>query len=116
MGGNFLLIWDILIPLIMLIYGGKLWLYTPELGASSGFSTKYVSRNKDTWKEGNKFGGKLLIIVGVALGILTVLRRLVLRSSFTWMYFIFMAIELALIFSIVPLINAHVKRKFGITD
>ncbi len=117
MGSNFLLIWEILIPVIMIGYGIKLWFYTPAFGTGKGLSTNYSQRNKEMWLEGNRFGGKLLVIDGVVIGILSLLRNLVLPPvGISWLYFLFMAIELALIFSVVPLINVHLKKKFNITD
>ena len=114
---SMLRIWEILIPVIMIGYGIKLWVNPPAFGTGGGLATKYSQRNKFTWQAGNRFGGQVLVIDGVIIGLLALLKKLVLPAQgISWVYFVFMAIELALIFSIVPIINAFLKKKFRFKD
>lgn len=114
-------VWDAIIPIIMIIYGIKLWQDPPKYGegdphaGNKGLPTKYTQLNRETWKEGNKFGGKLIALFGAIIGILTLVDRYVLKGEAPLPVRLGkVVIELALILIIVPLVNAHIKKKFNI--
>ena len=112
--GNFMLIWSILIPVIAVIYGFRLWQSPPKYMDSKGLNTPYTTKSKEAWKEGNVFFGKVLIVFGILIGVISLLENVAVpKNSPMWVYIVFTLAELAIIALIIPVVNGHVRKKFG---
>ena len=112
--GNFMLVWSILIPAVAIIYGFRLWQSPPKYMDSKGLNTPYTKKNKEAWKEGNTYFGKVLIIFGAIIGVISILENTVVpKNAPAWVYLLFTLIELGVIALIIPVVNMHVRKKFG---
>ena len=58
---------DILIPLLMMVFGWLLEYKTPIKNAIYGYRTSMSMKNNDTWKFANRYCGKLWIRCGLIL-------------------------------------------------
>lgn len=73
---------DILIPLLMVLFGWLLEHKTPRKNAIYGYRTSMSMKNNDTWGFANRYCGKLWIKCGlILLFISVILMLLVIRSS-----------------------------------
>ncbi|QAA33112.1 SdpI family protein [Clostridium manihotivorum] len=55
-----------IIGLVFALIGWMLMKYPPEnINSSLGYKTPFAMKNKETWKEGNRFCGKMLFIGGI---------------------------------------------------
>ena len=64
----FMLICNLIIPLIMVIAGGLMWKRCPkEINRIIGYRTKRSMKNDDTWKFAHSFCGKLWWIIGLII-------------------------------------------------
>lgn len=64
----FMLICNLIIPLIMVIAGGLMWKRCPkEINRIIGYRTKRSMKNDDTWKFAHSFCGKLWWIMGLII-------------------------------------------------
>ena len=69
----FVLISDLLIPVIQIIFGWVLWKHCPKSVKNVyGYRTKWSKKNRDTWKFAQEHCGRTWLKIGVALLILTV--------------------------------------------
>lgn len=72
-GGNSMKNWfimlgiDILIPLLMMLFGWLLKHKTPRKNAIYGYRTSMSMKNNDTWVFANRYCGKLWIKCGLIL-------------------------------------------------
>lgn len=73
---------DILIPLLMMVFGWLLEYKTPIKNAIYGYRTSMSMKNNDTWKFANRYCGKLWIKCGfILLFISIILMLLVIKVS-----------------------------------
>ncbi len=70
----FMFICDMLIPVTMIIFGRVMWKHCPEkINGYFGYRTDMSMKNKDTWKYGNEYVGKIWWITGWILCVLSLL-------------------------------------------
>ena len=78
----FVLVVSLLIPSIMIVFGIVFSLFPPkEINSFYGYRTTMSMINKDTWKFAHLYCGKIRIVVGVVMLILSALTVLLLRES-----------------------------------
>ena len=73
---------DILIPLLMMLFGWLLKHKTPRKNAIYGYRTSMSMKNNDTWVFANRYCGKLWIKCGLILLFISVILMLtVIKAS-----------------------------------
>ena len=72
---------DILIPLLMLVFGWLLAHKTPRKNAIYGYRTGMSMKNNDTWVFANRYCGKLWIKCGLILLFISVILMLTLKNA-----------------------------------
>ena len=78
----FVLVVSLLIPSIMIVFGIVFSLFSPkEINSFYGYRTTMSMINKDTWKFAHLYCGKIRIVVGAVMLILSALTVLLLRGS-----------------------------------
>lgn len=78
----FMLIMDLLIPLIMIGFGRYFMKKAPkEINDVFGYRTTMSMKNKDTWEFAHKYCGKLWYVFGLVLLMLTVIAMLLLLGK-----------------------------------
>lgn len=64
----FMLICDLLIPLLMMLAGRMMWKHTPEnINGVIGYRTSRSMKNIDTWKFANNYCGKLWCKISIIM-------------------------------------------------
>lgn len=70
----FMMICDLLLPIIMLITGRMMWKHYPkEINGVLGYRTNRSMKNTDTWKFAHEYCGKLWWKIGAASVLPTIL-------------------------------------------
>ena len=70
----FMVICDLLLPIIMLITGRMMWKHYPkEINGVLGYRTNRSMKNTDTWKFAHEYCGKLWWKIGAASVVPTIL-------------------------------------------
>lgn len=78
----FLLICNMLLPVIMMIAGRAMWKHCPkEINSIYGYRTKRSMLNQDTWRFAHEYCGKLWYRIGAILLIATILAFLPFTNS-----------------------------------
>ncbi len=78
----FMLICNILVPLITIIAGWFMWKHTPKkINNVIGYRTNRSMKNEDTWKFAHHFCGKLWWIMGWILFVISVIVLIPFFSS-----------------------------------
>ncbi|MDE7363692.1 MAG: SdpI family protein [Ruminococcus sp.] len=73
----FMLVCDLLVPLIMIITGGIMWKHYPkDINGLIGYRTKRSRKNMDTWKFAHEYFGKLWLKTGIILLIVSALAHI----------------------------------------
>ena len=106
---------QLIIPAYMLWYGYKLVYKTPEFGDDKhGVGSWRTRSDREEWYEGNVYAGRLDMIYGLILGIIVAAKHIMYGTEIVKVYnYVFAGLALVAIFSIVPLMHAHLKKKFG---
>ena len=105
---------DVVISVFCLYYGYRLRTAPPEFGSQKGISAKRTKTNPDAWAYGHKFASGYMLVCGGVCAVLTAVQYFVFKNDAPLYYKIAAgAVELALIFMLIPAINMSVKRKFG---
>ena len=60
----FLLACDLLVPVMLLVFGRMMWKHCPKESAVFGYRTRRSTRNAETWQFANTYIGKLWWILG----------------------------------------------------
>lgn len=61
----FMLTFDLLIPLLMIVFGRMMWKHAPQkINGIVGYRTKRSMRNMDTWKFAHDYCGRLWWKIG----------------------------------------------------
>lgn len=61
----FMLTFDLLIPLLMIVFGRMMWKHAPQkINSIVGYRTKRSMRNMDTWKFAHDYCGRLWWKIG----------------------------------------------------
>ena len=69
----FVLISDLLVPVIQIVAGWMLWKHCPRsINNVLGYRTKWSKKNQDTWTFANEYCGRMWWKVGLGLLVLTV--------------------------------------------
>jgi uncharacterized membrane protein len=111
--GTMNLIWELLVPAFLLIYGWRWMTNAPEFGSTKGFGTKYTKKNEKLWKLGNSFAGKLCIAYGVLMLAIYGVRYLLPKPEEgepLWLKLTSSGVNLLLILTIIPIVNLYLKR------
>lgn len=70
----FMLICNLLLPMIMIIAGRMMWKHPPkEINSIYGYRTKLSRMNQDTWKFAHEYCGRLWWKLGVIMLVPTIL-------------------------------------------
>ena len=72
----FMLVMNLLIPLVMIIFGRVFEKKPPKIGMSKfafGYRTIMSMRNADTWEYAHRFFGKLWFRFGIVLGLISII-------------------------------------------
>ena len=70
----FMLIMNLLIPVIMAVFGNQFAKTPPkEINSVFGYRTSISMKNKDTWTFAHHYFGKLWRIIGVIIGTLSII-------------------------------------------
>ena len=72
----FMLVMNLLIPLVMIIFGRVFEKKPPKIGISKfafGYRSIMSMRNADTWEYANRFFGKLWFRFGIVLGLISII-------------------------------------------
>ena len=78
----FMLISDLLIPIIMVVGGRMMWKHCPKnINSMSGYRTTRSMKNMDTWKFAHEYCGKLWWKIGWIMIILSALIYIPLYQS-----------------------------------
>ena len=75
----FMLVMNLLIPLVMIIFGRIFEKKPPKIGMSKfafGYRTIMSMRNADTWEYAHRFFGKLWFRFGIAVGVISIIALL----------------------------------------
>ena len=73
----FVLVSDLLVPVIQIIAGWMLWKHCPSsINNVLGYRTKWSKKNQDTWKFANEHCGRTWRNVGLVLLVLTVVAHI----------------------------------------
>ena len=73
----FVLVSDLLIPVIQIVFGWILWKHCPKsVNNVYGYRTKWSKINGDTWKFANEHCGRNWFRVGIVLLVLTVVAHI----------------------------------------
>lgn len=72
---------DILIPLLMVVFGWLLEHKTPRKNSIYGYRTSMSMKNNDTWIFGNRYCGKLWIKCGLILLPISVIFMLIVAKA-----------------------------------
>ena len=75
----FMLVMNLLIPLVMIIFGRVLEKKPPKIGMSKfafGYRTIMSMKNADTWEYAHRFFGKLWFRFGIAVGVISIIALL----------------------------------------
>ena len=75
-------------------------------------------QSKEAWDYANQFGSNLCFIFGAVTGLIFIIGRCLIVgfNNMNYMYSgIVMIIEFAFVIALVPLTDAAVKRKYGLT-
>lgn len=77
-----ILVFDLIIPFVMIIGGLLMWKKTPKnINSVIGYRTNFSKKNMDTWITANQYSGKLFLKWGVVLLLLSFLVHLLLIHS-----------------------------------
>ena len=69
----FVLMSDLLVPVIQIVAGWMLWKHCPRsINNVLGYRTKWSKKNQDTWTFANEYCGRMWWKVGLGLLVLTV--------------------------------------------
>ena len=72
----FMLVMNLLIPLVMIIFGRVFEKKPPKIGMSKfafGYRTIMSMRNADTWEYAHRFFGKLWFRFGIVVGVISII-------------------------------------------
>ena len=72
----FMLVMNLLIPLVMIIFGRVFEKKPPKIGMSKfafGYRTVMSMRNEETWEYAHRFFGKLWFRFGIAVGLISII-------------------------------------------
>lgn len=75
----FMLVMNLLIPLVMIIFGRVFEKKPPKIGMSKfafGYRTIMSMRNAETWEYTHRFFGKLWFRFGIAVGVISIIALL----------------------------------------
>ena len=75
----FMLVMNLLIPLVMIIFGRVFEKKPPKIGISKfafGYRSIMSMRNADTWEYAHRFFGKLWFRFGIAVGVISIIALL----------------------------------------
>ena len=104
----FMLICDMIIPVVMIIVGRMMWKHCPEhINGMLGYRTTRSMKNMDTWKFANEHCGRLWYKMGLfMLAISVLVSVLLLRTNdntYSMISLIFVLLQcIILIVSIIP--------------
>lgn len=72
----FMLVMNLLTPLVMIIYGSIFEKKPPKIARSKfafGYRTVMSMRNEETWEYAHRFFGKLWFRLGIAVGLISII-------------------------------------------
>ena len=98
------------IPVVFLIIGAFTLIKPPAFRSSMGFATKRALKNEKVWKYVHKVVGLLCIACAAVLGLTAYLTAVIIGG--TAGYLVQIAIEVAAIALLIPIVNWFTDRKF----
>ncbi|MDE6520249.1 MAG: SdpI family protein [Ruminococcus sp.] len=73
----FMLVCDLLVPIIMITTGGIMWKHYPkDINGLIGYRTERSRKNMDTWKFAHEYCGKLWLKTGIIILIISALAHI----------------------------------------
>ena len=73
----FMIICDLVIPILMIFTGRMMWKHTPKnINGIIGYRTRRSMKNMDTWKFAHHFCGKLWYKIGWIMFVLSIILHL----------------------------------------
>ena len=108
---------ELFVPLYCLYYSYRIKKHPPKLG-EKGLGTKLAMQSQAAWDYANQYGSNLCLIFGVVTGLIFIVGRCFIIGLNTMNYVysgVVMLIEFACVVSLIPLTNAAVKKKYGLT-
>ena len=103
---------QLLLPLILLWYGWKFYKNTPAYMEERGsFPTRRAKESEEMWKNVHRIAGVCCFGEAVAFAAISAVVYIGFPESVT-AYWVQIALELVLIFGLVPVVNAITERKY----
>ena len=111
----YIFIIDFLPPLLFLYYGFRLRFQTPPMGDRNAINTKYTKSSEKAWRAGNRFAGLLLLTAGALMLASTAANYLIFgEERNALMLYVTWGVGLVFIALLYPLVNAKLKKQFGV--
>ena len=101
-----------LIPVIFLWYAYKLYVKRPAyMDERGGFPTRRARENEEIWAYVQRVAGVVCFVMAIVLAVVAAVCTLVFAGS-TVAYWVQIAIEVACMAALIPIVNAVTGRKY----
>ena len=108
------LIVQVLVPILLIVYGYRLKYKTPAFNSDRGFSTWRTRESEEIWNFGNKLAGKVALYEGIGFLIVSGLKLVILQTRDVPIYnYIFNGTALVCLFTIVPIVHSRITKIYG---
>lgn len=111
------LLCDLILPILMVIAGYFLKKHPPkEPNGFIGYRSSMSRKNADTWEFANKYCGKLWMILGAIVGVVTVISHLPFMhakgDTFSNLILVTEAVQIAIMIGSIFFVEKVLKSKF----
>ncbi|WP_097027164.1 SdpI family protein [Clostridium peptidivorans] len=98
---------------VLAIFGLVLRVYPPEhINNTIGYKTPFAMKNKDTWYEGNRFCGTMLLFIGIIFIPFSILMRYLYRNNLNLSESISIVGLAILLIAIIIFTEIHLRKLF----
>ncbi len=104
-------VWQFVVPIIFLIYAYKLYIGRPSFNDSFGFPTQRARESEEIWNYVQRAAGAVCFFIAIFLGICSVVFLVILKESMV-AYWTHIALEIACLVALIPIVNALTNKKF----
>ncbi len=104
-------VWQFLIPVIFLVYAFKLYIGKPGMNDSFCFPTRRAREGEEVWNYVQRCAGAVCFFIAIFLAITAYVFLVVFKGS-SVAYWVQIALELACVIGIAPIVNALTDKKF----
>ncbi len=102
-----------IIGMVLAILGIILRMYPPEhINNNIGYKTPFAMKNKDTWYEGNRFCGTMLLFTGIIFIPFSILMRCLYRNNLNLSESISVLGLIILFIAIIIFTEIHLRKLF----